>query len=126
MAPVTTRRRPVKPAVSGRLKSSPAKGRPIRQGVPEQAVANRVAVSTAPALARLLALPRYLVPLLAVVVLFTGLAFGGVIGLVLLLGLAGVLGWFLVAFWPLTPTSGRILRSLVVLGVAAAAIINLD
>lgn len=112
---MATKKRPVKAA----------KGRPIRPGVPENQVANKVAVATAPVLARLLALPRYLVPLLAVVVLFTGLAVGGVIGLVLLLSLAGVLGWFLVAFWPVTTTSGRILRSLVVVGVAAAGVLNL-
>lgn len=94
--------------------------------MPPEKVANKVAVATAPALARLLALPRFLIPILAVAMLFTGLALGGVIGLILLGLLAGALGWFLVAFWPVTPTSGRVLRSLIVLGVLAAGLINLD
>ncbi|MGQ0464309.1 MAG: DUF6703 family protein [Sporichthyaceae bacterium] len=102
-----------------------ARPRPIRQNVPDEAVANRVAVATAPALARLLALPKFLIPVLCVVVLFAGLAIGGIVGLVMLLSLAGLLAWFLAAFWPVTPTSGRILRSLVVLGVAAAGFFNL-
>lgn len=102
-----------------------AKGRPIRADVPPEAVANRVAVATAPVLARLLALPRWLIPVLCVAVLLTGLAVGGAGGLLLLLSLAAVLGWFLAAFWPVTPTSGRVLRSLVVLAVAAVGFLNL-
>lgn len=102
-----------------------AKARAIRADVPPEAVANRVAVATAPVLARLLALPRWLIPVFCVAMLFGGLALGGLLGLLTLLSLAGVLGWFLAAFWPVTPTSGRILRSLVVLAVAAVGFLNL-
>ncbi|MGQ0847207.1 MAG: DUF6703 family protein [Sporichthyaceae bacterium] len=110
-----TKRRPAKAA----------KGKPIRQGVAPEEVANRVAVATAPVLARLLGLPKWLVPILALAMLFGGLALGGVGGLLLLWTLAGFLGWFLVAFWPVTPTPGRVLRALVVLGVLAAGLLNL-
>ena len=103
-----------------------ARGRAIRADVPPEKVANTVAVATAPALARLLGLPRFLVPILAMATLFIGLAIGGVLGLILVWGLAGALGWFLIAFWPVTPTSGRVLRALVVLGVLAAGLVNLD
>ena len=103
----------------------PARGiRPqSRQGVPDEKVANRVAVATAPVLAKLVGLPKYVPALAALLVLFAGLLTGGVIGLLLLLALAGALGWFLAAFWPMTPTSGRVLRlgvvvALVVIGIA--------
>lgn len=120
---MATKKRPANRTAT-RPPKGPAKGRTIRADVPDEAVANRVAVATAPALARLLGLPRYVIPVLCVAVLFGGLALGGVIGLLMLWALAGVLGWFLAAFWPVTPTSGRILRSLVVLGVAAAGVFN--
>lgn len=94
--------------------------------MPPEKVANKVAVATAPLLARLLALPRFLIPILAVAMLFTGLALGGVPGLILLWILGGTLAWFLVAFWPVTPTFGRVLRSLIVLGVFAAGLLNLS
>jgi len=84
-------------------------------------VANPVAVAGAPALARLLHLPRWLPPLVAAAVLFTGLAAGGVVGLVLLLVLAAGLAWLLAAFWPMTPNSGRVLRTAVVLVVVLLA-----
>jgi hypothetical protein len=115
MAPVATNRRTVKLA----------KGRPVRPGVPDEAVANKVAAATAPMLLRLLRLPRFLVPILALALLFTGLALGGVAGLLILWFLAGILGWFLIAFWPVTPTSGRVLRTLVVAAVAVAGLFNL-
>jgi hypothetical protein len=98
----------------------------VRQDVPDEKVANKVAVATAPMLARLLALPRFLVPILAVVALFGGLALGGIAGLLILWALGAVLAWFLIAFWPLTTNGGRVLRTLVVLAVFAAGLVNLD
>jgi hypothetical protein len=92
--------------------------------VPDARVANKVAVRSAPALARLMALPKFVPALAALAVLFAGLALGGVIGLVLLLALAGVLGWFLAAFWPVTPTGGRVLRLAVVVGLIAIGVAN--
>ncbi|HZE67669.1 MAG TPA: hypothetical protein VE081_13615 [Sporichthyaceae bacterium] len=90
----------------------------------EKVVVNKVAAASAPALARLMGLPRFVAPIIALVVLFAGLAVGGVVGLALLLALAGTLGWFLAAFWPMTPTSGRVLRLSVVLGLVLIAILN--
>ncbi len=119
------KRRPVSAAKGRPVKAAVAKGRPIRPGVSEEAVANKVAVATAPMLLRLLRLPRWLVPLLAVALLFTGLAIGGVGGLLILWALGGGLGWFLIVFWPVTPNSGRVLRSLVVAAVFAAGLLNL-
>lgn len=97
----------------------------IRPGVPAENVANRVAVTTAPALARLLALPKWFLPLTCAVLLLAGLTLGGIVGLLLLWTLAGGLGWLLAAFWPVTPTGGRVLRVAVVLGVAVLGVLKL-
>jgi hypothetical protein len=105
----------------------PAPGRTppqIRQGVPDARVANKVAVTTAPALVKLAALPKFVPALGALAVLSAGLIAGGVIGLVLLLALAGALGWFLAAFWPVTPTGGRVLRLAVVIGLVVIGVAN--
>jgi hypothetical protein len=92
--------------------------------VPDAQVANKVAVTTAPALAKLSALPKLIPALGALAVLFAGLFTGGVIGLVLLLALAGALGWFLAAFWPVTPTGGRVLRLAVIVGLVVIGVVN--
>lgn len=92
--------------------------------MPDDKVANRVAVASAPALARLMGLPRYVPALAALVVLFAGLIAGGVVGLVLLWALAATLGWFLAAFWPMTTTSGRVLRLAVVVALVVIGIVN--
>jgi hypothetical protein len=114
-----------RPPIRG-TRRPPARGiRPqSRPGVPDQKVANRVAVTSAPVLARLVGLPKYLPALGVLVVLFAGLIAGGVIGLLLLLALAGALGWFLAAFWPMTPTSGRVLRLSVVVALVVIGIVN--
>jgi hypothetical protein len=95
-----------------------------RPGVPDEKVANRVAVASAPVLAKLMGLPKYVPMLGALVVLFAGVIAGGVVGLVLLLALAAALGWFLALFWPMTPTSGRVLRLGVVLALVLIGIVN--
>jgi len=63
-------------------------------------------------------------PVTVAVVLLVGLAAGGVVGLVLLLALAALLGWLLAAFWPVTPPSGRLLRLAVVLGIALIGVLK--
>jgi len=98
----------------------------FRQAVPDEKVANRVAVASGPVLAKLVGLPRYVPALGALVVLFAGLIAGGVIGLLLLFALAAGLGWFLAVFWPMTPTSGRVLRLAVVVALVVIGIANLD
>jgi hypothetical protein len=92
--------------------------------IPAEALTNRVAVATAPGLAVLLGLPRMVLPVTVAVVLLVGLAAGGVVGLVLLLALAALLGWLLAAFWPVTPPSGRLLRLAVVLGIALIGVLK--
>lgn len=71
---------------------------------------NKVAVASAPALARIALLPRALLPVLMAVGVFAGLAAGGAVGLVCMLAVAAVLGWLLAIFWPVTPKPGRVLR----------------
>ena len=92
--------------------------------IPAEVVANRVAVTTAPGLARLLALPKRVLPITVALMLFTGLVAGGVVGLVLLLTLAAGLAWLAAAFWPVTPPAGRLLRVTLILAVAVIGVLK--
>lgn len=92
--------------------------------VPAEAVANRVAVSTATGLALLLGLPKLVLPVSSAILLLIGLIAGGIVGMVLLLAVAGVLAWLLVAFWPVTPPRGRMIRVIVVLGIAVVGVLK--
>ena len=83
---------------------------------------NRVAVATAPLLVRLSTLPRMVLPLTIGVLALTGLALGGVLGLVCLLVVAALLSWMLVLFWPVTPGPGRFLRVAAIVALVAAGI----
>jgi hypothetical protein len=85
---------------------------------------NRVAVATAPGLALLLALPKLVLPVTIALMLLIGLVAGGLVGLILLLALAGTLGWLLAVFWPVTPPTGRLLRMTVILAIAAAGVLK--
>ncbi len=87
-------------------------------------MANRVAVSRATGLALLLGLPKYVLPVTSAILLLIGLIKGGVVGLVLLLAVAGALGWLLAAFWPVTPPRGRMIRLIVVLGIAVVGVLK--
>lgn len=111
-----------------------AKKRPAsaRRPVPSRAapaapepVVNRIAVATAPGLASLARLPKFLMPALVAVGVVGGLALGGIAGLVCLLAVVALLGWLLAAFWPLIPASGRVLRVAALIAVLAVGIINL-
>ena len=64
-------------------------------------------------------LPTWLLPLLAVALLVTGLAVSGWGGAVALAGLAVVLGWLAALSWPRLPAQGRLLR----LGAVAAVLV---
>jgi len=67
-------------------------------------------------------LPVWLLPMLAVALLITGLAVRGWAGAVALCGLAAALGWLAAISWPRLSGQGRLLRVIVVgLVVAAAA-----
>lgn len=62
-------------------------------------------------------LPAWLLPVLAVVLLVSGLAVSGWGGAIALCGLAGLLGWLAAVSWPRLSPHGRLVR------VAAMAVI---
>jgi hypothetical protein len=61
--------------------------------------------------------PRWLVALVALALLLTGLATEGPLAVAALLLLAGLLGWLASLSWPVTDPQGRLLR------VAAVAVL---
>ena len=69
-------------------------------------------------------LPRWLLPVLAVALLVTGLAVAGWAGAIALFALAGVLGWLSTVSWPRLNAQGRALRVLGVGLLVAAAVIR--
>ena len=69
-------------------------------------------------------LPAWLLPVLAVVLLVTGLAAGGWGGAIALCGLAAVLGWLAVLSWPRLSAQGRLLRLAVVAAVLVVAVLR--
>ena len=85
---------------------------------------NRVMLATAPLLTRLSALPRLVLPVFIAVLALAGLATGGIAGLLCLLLVAGLLGWLLAAFWPVTPGPGRVLRVLAILALVLVGVVQ--
>ncbi len=69
-------------------------------------------------------LPAWLLPVLAVGLLVTGLAVGGVGGAVALCGLAVVLGWLALLSWPRLSAQGRALRIAAVAAVLVIAVVR--
>jgi hypothetical protein len=69
-------------------------------------------------------LPRWLLPVLAVVLLVTGLAVSGWGGGIALFGLAGMLGWLAAMSWPRLSSQGRLLRVLATAAILIAAIVR--
>lgn len=105
----------------------PATRRPdprIRQNVPVDKIVNPVAARTATGLAWLSRLPKGVLPAFVAVGLVGGLIVGGMVGLVLLVLIVGLLGWLLAAFWPMLPTSGRVLRVAALLAVIVVGVLN--
>jgi hypothetical protein len=112
-------------AQAGRPGARPAPSRPAPRTTPSGrplVPPNKVAVTTAPMLARISALPKALLPVTIGVLVIVGLAVGGVGGLVCLLGVAAILGWLLAVFWPVTPGPGRVLRLLAIVALVAVGI----
>lgn len=72
---------------------------------------------SAPLAVGLASRPRWLVALVAVALLLTGLATSGPLAVVALLLLAGLLGWLASLSWPVTDPQGRLLR------IAAVAVL---
>jgi hypothetical protein len=97
----------------------------VRQNVPVDQVANKVAQATAPGIAFLGRMPKLFLPGFVAVGLVAGLIAGGIVGLVLLVVVAGLMAWLLAAFWPMLPTGGRILRALALVAVVVVGVLNL-
>ena len=69
-------------------------------------------------------LPRWLLPVLVVALLVTGLAVAGWAGAIALFALAGVLGWLAAVSWPRLSAQGRALRVLALGVLVALAVIR--
>ena len=69
-------------------------------------------------------LPRWLLPVLVVALLVTGLAVAGWAAAIALFALAGVLGWLAAMSWPRLNAQGRALRVLAVGVLVALAVIR--
>ena len=82
----------------------------------------RIEVLSAPSLIRLHSLPRAVVPVVIIGLMFLGLVKDNAVGGVALLLVAGFVGWLLYLSWPLLESRARILRALTVLLVIMAAL----
>jgi len=69
-------------------------------------------------------LPPWLLPVLAVVLLVTGLAVSGWGGAIALFGLAGLLGWLAAVSWPRLSSQGRLLRVMATAVILIVAILR--
>lgn len=96
----------------------------VRQNVPAQQVANKVAHATAPGIAYLGRLPKGVLPAFVAIGLVVGLIAGGILGLVLLVLVTALMAWLLAAFWPMLPNGGRVLRALALVAVVVVGILN--
>jgi hypothetical protein len=70
-------------------------------------------------------LPTWVTPVALVVLLLAGLALPFAAAGILLLLLAAFLGWLLALSWPITSTSGRLLRLIAVAALVGAAVARL-
>jgi hypothetical protein len=76
-------------------------------------------------LKRLHAMPRWTIPLAAIVLVFVGMYAGAVIGGLCLLVLAAFLGWLAYLAWPQLKRRDRLLRALVLGLLTGAAVARL-
>jgi hypothetical protein len=67
-------------------------------------------------------LPRWPVPVLVGALIFAGLVIKGLVGALLLVGFAGILGWLAAISWPRLPVQSRLTRVLVIAAVLAYAV----
>jgi hypothetical protein len=67
------------------------------------------------------ALPRWVILLAVLVVVIAGLSLPGVAGAVLLIALAGLLGWLLTVAWPVLTSGARLFRVVTIALVLAYA-----
>jgi len=111
---VARRSRPPRPLPSGDSLFTPEPS-PARASIEQR---------SATSLLWLHQLPRWLLPVLAVALLVTGLAVAGLAGAIALFALAAVLGWLAAVSWPRLNAQGRALRVLAVGLLVAAAVIR--
>jgi hypothetical protein len=69
-------------------------------------------------------LPAWLLPVLGLILLVTGLAVSGWGGAIALCGLAGLLGWLAAVSWPRLSLQGRLLRVVATAAILIAAILR--
>ena len=82
----------------------------------------RIEVLSAPSLIRLHSLPRAVVPVVIILLMFVGLVKNNALGGIALLLVSAFVGWLLYLSWPLLEGRARILRALTVLLVLMAAL----
>ena len=82
----------------------------------------RIEVLSAPTLIRMHSLPRAIVPVIIILLMFVGLVKDNVTGGIALLVVCTFVGWLLYLSWPLLESRARILRALTVLLVFLAAL----
>jgi len=82
----------------------------------------RIEVLSAPSLIRLHSLPRAVVPVVIILLMFVGLVKDNALGGIALLLVSAFVGWLLYLSWPLLEGRARILRALTVLLVLMAAL----
>jgi hypothetical protein len=82
----------------------------------------RIEVLSAPTLIRMHSLPRAIVPVVIILLMFVGLVKDNALGGVALLIVSAFVGWLLYLSWPLLEGRARILRALTVLLVFLAAL----
>ena len=103
-----------------------AAGRPAAQR-PAAASSRRrgFEVRSAPLLATIHRLPRWIMPLALAAVLVLGLILPSPLAGLLLLLVAAFLGWLLALSWPLVDGRGRVVRLAVVAGLVVVAVLRL-
>jgi len=69
-------------------------------------------------------LPTWLLPVLAVALLVTGLAVSGWGGAIALVAVAGLLGWLAAMSWPRLSAPGRLARVLAVAAILVFAVVR--
>ena len=86
------------------------------------ALRKRIEVFSAPSLIRLHSLPRAVVPVGIIILMFVGLVKDNAVGGIALLVVCAFVGWLLYLSWPLLESRARILRAITVLLVFIAAL----
>jgi hypothetical protein len=124
---VSTNRDSTRPAQAGRGRQR--RPRPLPQGntlfTPGASPARAsIEHRSATSLLWMHQLPAWLLPVLGVILLVTGLAVSGWGGAIALCGLAGLLGWLAAVSWPRLSLQGRLLRVVATAAILIAAILR--